>query len=91
MMQAGAKMSPARQVAIAACLPVEVPAFTGNRVRGSVNVEGDAIALGHPIGATGAVLARWLMFSMRRDGWKRGAVTLCIGGGKGIALALGSI
>ncbi|MBK5206777.1 MAG: acetyl-CoA C-acyltransferase [Polaromonas sp.] len=53
-----------------------------------VNVEGGAIAHGHPIGATGAVLATRLMHSMKRDGLKRGIVTLCIGGGQGIALAL---
>jgi acetyl-CoA C-acetyltransferase len=53
-----------------------------------VNVEGGAIAHGHPIGATGAVLTARLMHSMRRDGLKRGIVTLCIGGGQGIALAL---
>jgi acetyl-CoA C-acetyltransferase len=53
-----------------------------------VNVDGGAIALGHPIGATGAVLATRLMYSMQRDGLRRGIVTLCIGGGQGIALAL---
>lgn len=53
-----------------------------------VNVEGGAIAHGHPIGASGAVLATRLMHSMKRDGLKRGIVTLCIGGGQGIALAL---
>jgi acetyl-CoA C-acetyltransferase len=53
-----------------------------------VNVEGGAIAHGHPIGATGAVLATRLLHSMKRDGLKRGIVTLCIGGGQGIALAL---
>lgn len=53
-----------------------------------VNVEGGAIAHGHPIGASGAVLATRLMHSMKRDGCKRGIVTLCIGGGQGIALAL---
>lgn len=56
-----------------------------------INVEGGAIALGHPIGATGAVLATRLMHSMQRDGLKRGIVTLCIGGGQGIALALESL
>ena len=56
-----------------------------------VNVEGGAIAHGHPIGASGAVLATRLMHSMRRDGLKRGVVTLCIGGGQGIALALESL
>ena len=53
-----------------------------------VNVEGGAVAHGHPIGATGAVLATKLIHSMRRDGVKRGVVTLCIGGGQGIALAI---
>src|SRR5216683_3300881 len=53
-----------------------------------VNVEGGAIAHGHPIGAMGAVLTTRLIHSMRRDGLKRGMVTLCIGGGQGIALAL---
>jgi acetyl-CoA C-acetyltransferase len=53
-----------------------------------VNVEGGAIAHGHPIGATGAVLTARLLHSMRRDGLKRGVVTMCIGGGQGIALAL---
>jgi acetyl-CoA C-acetyltransferase len=53
-----------------------------------VNVEGGAIAHGHPIGATGAVLTTRLLYSMQRDGLKRGVVTLCIGGGQGIALAL---
>lgn len=53
-----------------------------------VNVEGGAIAHGHPIGATGAVLTTRLLHSMKRDGIKRGIVTLCIGGGQGIALAL---
>ena len=45
-----------------------------------VNVEGGAIAHGHPIGATGAVLTTRLLHSMKRDGIKRGVVTLCIGG-----------
>ncbi|PRX36580.1 acetyl-CoA C-acetyltransferase [Paraburkholderia sp. BL18I3N2] len=53
-----------------------------------INVQGGAIAHGHPIGATGAVLTTRLLHSMQRDGLKRGIVTLCIGGGQGIALAL---
>jgi acetyl-CoA C-acetyltransferase len=53
-----------------------------------INVEGGAIAHGHPLGATGAVLTVRLLHSMKRDGLKRGLVTLCIGGGQGIALAL---
>jgi len=53
-----------------------------------VNVEGGAVAHGHPIGATGAILTTKLIHSMQRDGLKRGLVTLCIGGGQGIALAV---
>jgi acetyl-CoA C-acetyltransferase len=53
-----------------------------------VNVEGGAIAHGHPIGASGAVLTTRLLHSMKRDGLRRGVVALCIGGGQGIALAL---
>jgi acetyl-CoA C-acetyltransferase len=53
-----------------------------------VNVEGGAVAHGHPLGATGAILTTRLLHSMRRDGLRRGVVTLCIGGGQGIALAL---
>ncbi len=53
-----------------------------------VNVEGGAVAHGHPIGATGAILTTRLIHSMRRDGLTRGIVTLCIGGGQGIALAI---
>lgn len=56
-----------------------------------VNVEGGAIAHGHPIGATGAILTTRLLHSMQRDGVRRGLVTLCIGGGQGIALALEAV
>lgn len=53
-----------------------------------VNVEGGAVAHGHPIGATGAVLTTRLLHAMKREGLRKGIVTLCIGGGQGIALAL---
>ncbi len=56
-----------------------------------VNVEGGAIAHGHPIGATGAVLTTRLLHAMQRDSIRRGLVTLCIGGGQGVALALEAI
>lgn len=56
-----------------------------------VNVEGGAVAHGHPIGATGAILTTRLLHAMQREGLKRGVVTLCIGGGQGIALALEAI
>jgi len=53
-----------------------------------VNVEGGSVAHGHPIGATGAVLTVRLIHSLQADGLRRGVVTLCIGGGQGIALAI---
>jgi acetyl-CoA C-acetyltransferase len=56
-----------------------------------VNVEGGAIAHGHPIGATGAVLTTRLLHAMKRDEVRRGLVTLCIGGGQGVALALEAV
>ena len=56
-----------------------------------VNPEGGAIAHGHAIGATGAVLVTRLVHAMKRDGLRRAMVTLCIGGGQGIALALESL
>ena len=54
----------------------------------TVNPEGGAIAHGHPIGASGAVLTTRLLHGMARAGQTRGLVTLCIGGGQGIALCL---
>jgi acetyl-CoA C-acetyltransferase len=53
--------------------------------RGKLNPNGGAIALGHPIGATGAILMTKLMYEMERRGSRYGLVTLCIGGGQGIA------
>lgn len=53
-----------------------------------INVDGGAIAHGHPIGATGAILTTRLAHAMKRDGIRKAIVTLCIGGGQGIALAL---
>jgi len=53
-----------------------------------VNVNGGAIALGHPIGASGARILVTLLHEMNRRNVKRGLATLCIGGGQGVALAL---
>ena len=55
---------------------------------GRVNVNGGAIALGHPIGASGARILVTLLHEMRRRAAARGIATLCIGGGMGIALAV---
>ena len=51
-----------------------------------VNVNGGAIALGHPIGASGARILVTLLYEMRRRGARRGLAALCIGGGQGIAM-----
>jgi len=53
-----------------------------------VNVNGGAIAIGHPIGASGARVLVTLLHEMQRRGAKKGLATLCIGGGMGIALAV---
>jgi len=53
-----------------------------------VNVNGGAIAIGHPIGASGARILNTLLFEMKRSNKKRGLATLCIGGGMGIALTV---
>ncbi|WP_024558987.1 thiolase family protein [Franconibacter pulveris 1160] len=51
-----------------------------------VNVNGGAIALGHPVGASGAILPVKLMYEMERRGARTGLVTMCIGGGQGISM-----
>ena len=53
-----------------------------------VNVQGGAVALGHPIGASGARILTTLLYALRRLGKKRGIATLCLGGGNGVALAV---
>ncbi|MBK6466139.1 MAG: acetyl-CoA C-acetyltransferase [Rhodobacter sp.] len=53
-----------------------------------VNVNGGAIAIGHPIGASGARILNTLLFEMNRRGAKKGLATLCIGGGMGVAMCL---
>lgn len=53
-----------------------------------VNVNGGAIAIGHPIGASGARVLNTLLFEMQRADAKRGLATLCIGGGMGVAMCL---
>ena len=53
-----------------------------------VNPNGGAIALGHPVGATGAIISVKAMYELDRTGGKRALITMCIGGGQGIALAI---
>jgi acetyl-CoA C-acetyltransferase/acetyl-CoA acyltransferase len=60
----------------------------GELDRARLNVNGGAIALGHPVGATGARLVITLLKELRRRGLRRGLATLCVGGGQGAALLL---
>ncbi len=53
-----------------------------------VNVNGGAVALGHPIGASGARILTTLLYALKARGGKRGVATLCLGGGNGVALAV---
>tara|TARA_R110002051_G_scaffold112821_1_gene185528 strand:+ start:21705 stop:22880 length:1176 start_codon:yes stop_codon:yes gene_type:complete len=56
-----------------------------------VNPNGGAIALGHPVGATGSIITVKAMYELERTGGKRALITMCIGGGQGIALAIEQI
>ncbi|MBT3219412.1 MAG: thiolase family protein [Proteobacteria bacterium] len=56
-----------------------------------VNLSGGAIALGHPLGATGAILTLTCAYALRRTEKRFGLVTMCIGGGQGISLVLESM
>ncbi len=56
-----------------------------------VNVNGGAVALGHPIGASGARVLTTLIHALRQRGLKRGIATLCLGGGNGVALAVETV
>ena len=68
-------------VAMAAMKDVGIPAE-------KVNVNGGAVALGHPIGATGARIITTLIYALKKRGKKKGVAALCIGGGEGTAIAL---
>ena len=53
-----------------------------------VNVHGGAVALGHPIGASGARVLTTLLYALKRRNLKRGIAALCLGGGNGVAMAV---
>ena len=57
----------------------------------TTNVNGGAIALGHPVGATGCILPVKMMYEMKRTGAKTGLITMCIGGGQGISAIFKSL
>ncbi|MCA1297488.1 acetyl-CoA C-acyltransferase family protein [Stappia indica] len=67
-----------------ACAVMRELGFPSDRV----NPNGGAIALGHPVGATGCIITVKTMYELERTGGRYGLVTMCIGGGQGIALAL---
>ncbi len=67
-----------------ACAVSKELGFSADRV----NPNGGAIALGHPVGATGAIITIKAMYELHRTGGRYGLVTMCIGGGQGIALAI---
>ena len=67
--------------AVAVCRELELDAA-------KVNVNGGALALGHPIGASGARILTTLLYALRDRGKYRGVATLCLGGGNGVALAV---
>ncbi|XP_017850239.1 acetyl-CoA acetyltransferase isoform X2 [Drosophila busckii] len=69
----------AQSLAVLQCLELDAS---------KVNVNGGAIALGHPIGASGARVLVTLLYALKRTGGRRGIASLCIGGGMGIALAV---
>jgi acetyl-CoA C-acetyltransferase len=56
-----------------------------------VNIQGGAVALGHPIGASGARVLTTLIYALKRTGKRRGIASLCLGGGNGVALAVESV
>ena len=56
-----------------------------------VNVQGGAVALGHPIGASGARILTTLLYALKRRGETRGIATLCLGGGNGVAMAIETV
>jgi acetyl-CoA C-acetyltransferase len=56
-----------------------------------VNVNGGAIAIGHPIGASGARILTTLVHEMKREGAKKGLATLCVGGGMGVAMCVEAV
>jgi len=59
--------------------------------RDKVNVNGGAIAIGHPLGATGARLGLTLLYELRRRGGRFGVASACIGGGQGIAVVFEAV
>ena len=68
-------------VAMAAARELKIPA-------GKLNIYGGAVALGHPIGASGARILVTLLTALKRTGGKHGVAALCLGGGEAVAMAV---
>jgi acetyl-CoA acetyltransferase len=82
VLQAGLGQAPARQAALHSGVSPQARCVTVNKVCGS------AIALGHPIGASGAWILVTLLSALRERGAKRGFAALCVGGGEGLAVCV---
>ena len=67
-----------------ACAVAQTLGFDPNKV----NPNGSGISLGHPVGATGAILTVKALYELERIGGRYGLVTMCIGGGQGIAMVI---
>ena len=65
--------------------------YNHNSILFQVNINGGAIALGHPVGSSGARILVTLLYSMKRKNVKKGVASLCIGGGMGIAMCVEKI
>ena len=93
---AAAAATPAMQVYLAASSTADeafaAQALAVNKGLGldpaKVNPNGGAIALGHPVGATGAIITVKALYELERTGGSKALITMCIGGGQGIAIAI---
>ncbi len=72
------------------CVPMAVSKLAGVDPE-RVNVHGGAVALGHPIGASGARILTTLLYAMRERRERRGLATLCIGGGEAVAVVIEAV
>ena len=67
---------------------LELPGALGEIPSERLNVDGGAVAIGHPVGASGARVLTTLLHERKRSGAKKGLATLCIGGGMGVAMCV---
>ena len=70
---------------------LNLPGAWGGLDAQRLNVDGGAVAMGHPVGASGARIVLHLLHVLRREGSRRGVASLCIGGGQGGAMLLESV